>query len=270
MGTETRNPRSYGLDRMDADAIVRLMDEEEHATLRAVENAAAAIALAGSKAAEAFRKGGRIVYVGAGTSGRIATMDAAEMPPTFGVDADRFVVLIAGGSGAGTVAMEDAEDDIGAAIEAVNGLGLTRDDILIGIAASGTTPFVVAAVRHARQKGLWTCGIANNARTPLLEEADLGILLDTGPEVLTGSTRLKAGTAQKLALNRISTAAMILNGKVVENLMVDVKPKNAKLRTRCARIVGELTGLSVDEARAELERHNWSIRQTLDGLKSHA
>ncbi len=255
---------------MDADAIVRLMDEEEHATLRAVENVAFEVAQAATKAAEAFRRGGRVVYVGAGTSGRIATMDAAEMPPTFGIDGDRFVVLIAGGTGAGSVAIEDAEDDIGAAIEAVNGLGLTRDDVLIGIAASGTTPFVVAAVRHARQKGLWTCGVANNARTPLLEEAELGVLLDTGPEVLTGSTRLKAGTAQKMVLNRISTAAMVLNGKVVENLMVDVKPKNAKLRTRCARIVGELAGLSVEEAKGELERHGWSIRVTLDALRTPA
>jgi N-acetylmuramic acid 6-phosphate etherase len=252
---------------MDADAIVRLMDEEERATLRAVADAAPEIAITANKAAEAFRKGGRVVYVGAGTSGRVATADAAEMPPTFGIDPSRFVAVIAGGSTAGSTAVEDAEDDSGAAIVAMNELELTWDDIVIGIAASGTTPFVVAAVRHARQKGLWTCGIANNPRTPLLEEADLGILLDTGPEVLTGSTRLKAGTAQKLALNRISTAAMVLNGKVVQNLMVDVKAKNAKLKTRCARIVNELTGITVDEARQVLESNNWSIRAALDALK---
>ena len=122
-------------------------------------------------------------------------------------------------------------------------------------------------MRHARQKGLWTCGIANNPRTPLLEEADHAVFLNTGPEVLTGSTRLKAGTAQKMALNRISTAAMVLNGKVVENLMVDVKAKNAKLKTRCARIVGELTGLSVEEAKVVLQDNGWSIRAALDGLK---
>ncbi len=252
---------------MDAGAIVRLMNEEERATLRALELAEGDVAHAAAKAAEAFQKGGRIVYVGAGTSGRIATMDAAEMPPTFGTDPSRFVAVIAGGSTAGTTAVEDAEDDPGAAIDAINALGLTRDDVVIGIAASGTTPFVVAAVRHARQKGLWTCGIANNPRTPLLEEADHAIFLDTGPEVLTGSTRLKAGTAQKMALNRISTAAMVLNGKVVENLMVDVKAKNAKLKTRCARIVGELTGLSVEEARHVLEENGWSIRAALEGLR---
>ena len=264
MGTESRNPRSQGLDTMDADAIVRLMDAEEGATLRAVANAAPEIAQTAQRAAEAFRKGGRIVYVGAGTSGRIATADAAEMPPTFGIEGDRFVALIAGGTGAGTTAVEDAEDDAPAAIAALERLGLTPNDILIGIAASGGTPFVVSAVRHARSKGLWTAGIANNPGTPLLAEADLPILLDTGPEVLTGSTRLKAGTAQKLALNRISTAAMVLNGKVVENLMVDVKAKNAKLKLRCARIVGDLTGMDGDEATRLLERNGWSIRRALE------
>ncbi len=251
---------------MDAGEIVRLMNEEERATLHAVESAEGAIAQTAERAAAAFRRGGRVVYVGAGTSGRIATMDAAEMPPTFGVEPGSFVVVIAGGSDAGVKAVEDAEDDPGTSVEALNALGLNRDDVLIGLAASGTTPFVVAAVRHARQKGVWTCGIANNARTPLLEEADLGVFLDTGPEVLTGSTRLKAGTAQKLVLNRISTAAMVLNGKVVENLMVDVKAKNDKLRTRCARIVGDLTGASVAEARETLEENGWSIRAALERL----
>ena len=263
MATEARNPRSTHLDRMDADAIVRLMDEEEGATLRAVADAAPGIAQAARRAAEAFQKGGRVIYVGAGTSGRIATADAAEMPPTFGIGPDRFVALIAGGAGAGVRAVEDAEDDGPAAKEALDALAPTPDDVLIGLAASGGTPFVVAAVRHARARGLWTAGIANNPGTPLLEAADLGILLDTGPEVLTGSTRLKAGTAQKLALNRISTAAMVLSGKVVENLMVDVKAKNAKLRDRCARIVAELTDLTEAEATSALERNGWSIRAAL-------
>ena len=253
------------LDTLDADAIVRLMDEEETATLRAVAEAAPGIAQTAEKAAEAFRKGGRVVYVGAGTSGRIATADAAEMPPTFGIAADRFVAVIAGGAGAGTVAVEDAEDDGAAAKEALDALALTSDDILVGLAASGGTPFVVAAVRDARSKGVWTAGIANNPETPLLEAADLGVLLDTGPEILTGSTRLKAGTAQKLALNRISTAAMVLNGKVVENLMVDVKAKNAKLKLRCARIVAELTDLTEAEATSVLEGNGWSIREAIRG-----
>jgi N-acetylmuramic acid 6-phosphate etherase len=188
------------------------------------------------------------------------------MPPTFGIDPDRFVAIVSGGPTATGRAVEDAEDDEVAAIQTLNNLGLKAGDILIGLAASGTTPFVLSAVNHARQKGVWTCGIANNPNTPLLEEADLGILLDTGPEVLTGSTRLKAGTAQKLALNRISTGAMVLNGKVIENLMVDVKANNAKLRDRCVRIVCELSNATADEAKIALEEAHWNIRLALDSL----
>lgn len=270
MATEARNPRSYGLDRMNAKQIIRLMNEEERNVVRALEAVESEIAEASQRVAQGFSLGGRVIYVGAGTSGRIAGMDAAEMPPTFGIEPGRFIALIAGGADAGQKAVEDAEDDISAAINAINELHLTRNDVVIGIAASGSTPFVVHAVRHARQKGIWTCGIANNRKTPLLEEADLGILLDTGPEVLTGSTRLKAGTAQKLALNRISTTAMVLSGKVVENLMVDVKAKNAKLKDRCCRIVAELTNVTRDEARELLESNEWSVRAVLDQIRTPA
>jgi N-acetylmuramic acid 6-phosphate etherase len=266
MGTETRNPRSYGLDKMSAQEIVRLMNEEEGAVLRALSSAESSIAVVIEHAAEAFRNGGRVFYIGSGTSGRVATADAAEMPPTFGIEPDRFIAIVSGGNSATTRAVEDAEDDPDAAIRDLNMMGITTKDILIGIAASGTTPFVIAAIRHARQKGVWTCGIANNPRTPVLEEADLGILLETGPEVLTGSTRLKAGTAQKLILNRISTGAMVLNGKVIENLMVDVKAKNIKLRDRCVRIVCELSIATYDEAEASLVENNWNIREALDSL----
>jgi N-acetylmuramic acid 6-phosphate etherase len=248
---------------MSAREIVRLMNEEELAVHRAMQTAEPELAVVVERAAEAFRRGGRIVYVGAGSSGRVATMDAAEMPPTFGIDGDRFVALMAGGAEAGGKALENAEDDIHAVVTALNQLNLTPHDILIGIAASGRTPFVISAIRHARQKGLWTAGIANNPNSPLLEESDQAVLLDTGPEVLTGSTRLKAGTAQKLALNRISTGAMVLNGKVIENLMVDVKATNQKLKERCARIVTELSPVTLDEAWDLLERHEWSIRAVL-------
>lgn len=267
MATESRNSRSYGLDKMSAKEIVRLMNEEEQVVVRAVDKATPDIAIAIEKAAEAFQRGGRIIYIGSGTSGRIATMDAAEMPPTFGLPPDRFVAIVSGGEDAQHRAVEDAEDDPHAAITALNELEPTRYDIVIGLAASGTTPFVVGGVRHARQKGIWTCGIANNKKTPLLEAADHAILLDTGPEVLTGSTRLKAATAQKLALNRISTGAMVLSGKVIENLMVDVKAKNAKLKERCVRIVRELTPLTADEARDLLEQHHWNIRAVIEASK---
>lgn len=252
---------------MSAKEIVRLMNEEEQTVWRALQNAEESIAKVIEAAAERFAKGGRIIYVGAGTSGRIATMDAAEMPPTFGIEGDRFVALIAGGDTASIAAVEDAEDSAFAAVEDLNKLDITRDDLVIGLAASGRTPYVVAAIRHANQKGVLTCGISNNKNTPLLAEADLPILLETGPEVLTGSTRLKAGTSQKLVLNRISTGAMVLAGKVIENLMVDVKAKNVKLKERCVKIVRDLTTATEDEARAALENREWNIRAVLNELR---
>lgn len=264
MTTESRNPRSIGLDKMSATEIVHLMNEEEQAVLKALSQAEGAIAEACVKAAEAFQKGGRVVYVGAGTSGRVALADSAEMPPTFGVEPNRFIALVAGGSSAAGIAIENAEDDDLAPVEEMNDLRLTPDDIVIGLAASGRTPYVIGAVRHARQKGLWTCGIANNPNAPLFDHVDLPILLHTGPEVLTGSTRLKAGTSQKLALNRISTAAMVLSGKVIENLMVDVKATNAKLRERCGRIVVQLTKIPMDEALEILEERDWNVRSAIE------
>jgi N-acetylmuramic acid 6-phosphate etherase len=253
---------------MSAREVVRLMNEEEMTVLRAMQAAEESLAVVIERAANSFQKGGRIVYAGAGTSGRVATMDAAEMPPTFGIETDRFVALIAGGADAGGKAVENAEDDIHSSITALNDLKLNPDDILIGIAASGTTPYVLSAIRHARQKGVWTCGIANNVNAPLLTVADHGVLLDTGPEILTGSTRLKAGTAQKLALNRISTGAMVLSGKVIENLMVDVKATNAKLKDRCARIVCDLSNATRDEAWDLLEANEWSIRDVLQKIRA--
>jgi N-acetylmuramic acid 6-phosphate etherase len=249
---------------MTSHDMIRLMNEEESVVLRCLSAAEEALAIAAEKAAQAFQNDGRVIYIGAGTSGRIAAADAAEMPPTFGIEPDRFVAIIAGGTATRDKAVEDAEDDVYASISALNDMGVSRKDIVIGIAASGTTPFVVSAVRHARQKGVWTCGIANNRGSALLEVAQHPILLETGPEVLTGSTRLKAGTAQKLALNRISTVAMVLSGKVIQNLMVDVKAKNQKLKERCARIVCELTPATKDEAWQLLEEHDWSIRSVIE------
>lgn len=270
MNTEGRNKRSMNLDKLSAIEVVRLMNEEEDIVLRAMRDAEPDLALAAEKAAEAFQRGGRVIYVGSGTSGRIATMDAAEMPPTFGVEDDRFVALVSGGSKTEARAQEDAEDDPHSAISGLNALQLSSDDVVIGIAASGRTPFVLAALRHASQKGVWTCAIVNNPNTPLEQEADLAIVLRTGAEILTGSTRLKAGTAQKLALNRISTTAMVLAGKVVENLMVDVKAKNAKLKERCIRIVRELSSATEDEAREMLEEHDWNVRVVLEYLNEPA
>ncbi len=236
--------------------------------MRSLKLAEEAIALAAQKASEAFLRGGRIIYVGAGTSGRIATMDAAEMPPTFGIDSDRFIALHAGGTQAVGQAVEDAEDDPHAAMLDLNHIQADRNDVVIGIAASGKTPYVIGAIRHARAKGIWTCAIVNNPQAPLIQEADHAIILETGPEVLTGSTRLKAGTAQKLVLNRISTIAMVLSGKVIENLMVDVKAKNQKLKERCVRIVRDLSNLTEPEATEMLEEANWNVRTVLDAARA--
>jgi len=252
---------------MSAIEIVHLMNEEEHAVMRAMQTAEPLLAEAAERVAACYQQGGRIIYVGSGTSGRIAAMDAAEMPPTFGVDPDRFIAIVSYGPSAIGAGVEDAEDDEHFAVSELNRLNVSLNDLVIGLSASGRTPFAVAAVRHANQKGIWTCGICNNRSGAILREADLPILLDTGAEVITGSTRLKAATALKLALNRISTAAMVLSGKVIENLMVDVKAKNQKLKERCARIVRDLSNATYDEAWDILEQVNWNVRLALEVLQ---
>ncbi len=267
MSTEKRNPRSIGLDKMSAKEIVRLMNEEERIVFRCVSQAEDAIAFAAGKAAEAYQRGGRVIYVGAGTSGRIAIVDAAEMPPTFGVPEDRFIAIQAEEVFVGENP-DDAEDDEHLAIQALNDLLVNRDDIVIVVAASGKTPFALAAARHANQKGIWTCGIVNAPNAPLIEEVDHAIVLDTGPEVLTGCTRLKAGTAQKMVLNRISTIAMVLSGKVIENLMVDVKAITQKQKERCVKIVYELATVTEEEAQRLLEANDWNVRTVLDVVRS--
>ena len=248
--------------------MVRLFNEEEFVVIKALQGAEKQIAKAAEHAAEAFQRGGRIIYIGSGTSGRVAAMDAAEMPPTFGIEDGRFVAIVAGGTKAEAKAHEHAEDDEHKIVVTLNDMAINPKDILIGVAASGRTPFSVAGIKHAKQKGVWTCGISNNPDTPLLKEADLGIYLNTGPEILTGSTRLKAGTSQKLALNMISTISMVLSGKVIENLMADVKASNQKLKERCARIVRDLTTATFDEAWEQLEQNEWNVRKVVTQLNA--
>jgi N-acetylmuramic acid 6-phosphate etherase len=264
LGTEDRNPRSMHLGEMDVPDVVALMDAEEREALAAVQRASGDIARAATHVAEVYLAGGRTFLLGAGTSGRLAVMEAAELPPTFGVEEGRFVPVTAGGTLSGPAAVTRHEDDEEAAALALDEAGCSAGDAVVGVAASGRTPFVVAGVDHARKRGAWVCGIANNARTPLLDAADVPVLLDTGPEVLTGSTRLKAGTAQKLALNRISTAAMVRAGRVVGNLMVEVRPVTAKLRRRCVRIVGELAGTSDEASTRLLEATGWNVRAAVE------
>lgn len=258
MSTEGRNPNSEGLDRMPPEMLAVVIAGENLQAVQAALEARDALALAMRWVAECYLAGGRTVYVGAGTSARIAAADAAEMPPTFGVEADRFVALVAGA--AADRAREGAEDDREAAAAEVAALDLKPTDLLIGISASGSTPYVLAAVGAA---GTRTIGIANNPDSELLRLANLAVLLDTGPEVLAGSTRLKAGTAQKIALNTISTGAMVLAGRVVGNAMSHMTPKNEKLRRRAIGIVAEARGVGEAEALALLEASDWNLPAAL-------
>jgi N-acetylmuramic acid 6-phosphate etherase len=262
--TEQPNPRSRELDALDTRELVDLFIEEERFVQEALRACADQITAATKLVADALRNGGRLFYVGAGTSGRLGVLDASEMPPTFGTAPEMVQGIIAGGAHALFRSVEGAEDDTAAAAVAVQDRGVKAGDIVCGMAASGRTPFVLAALVRAKGQGaktiLLTC---NPARATIDPPPDLAIDLPTGPELLTGSTRLKAGTATKVALNIISTGAMIALGKVRGNLMIDVAVTNAKLRDRAIRLVAELAGCSYAEAVQRLERANWVPRAAL-------
>lgn len=248
MTTETRNSRTMELDKMSALEIVTSMNQEDARVPVAVAKALPQIAAAAEWAAEAFAKGGRLIYMGAGTSGRLGVLDAAECPPTFGVKAEQVVGLIAGGEKAFTVAVEGAEDSRELAVIDLMTRRISPSDLVIGIAASGRTPYVLGGLDYAKSMGCRTAAIACNIGSEVGRAADLAIEVDCGPEVLTGSTRLKAGTAQKLILNMISTASMVLSGKAYQNLMVDMTPTNEKLHARAENMVMDVTGASREQA----------------------
>lgn len=258
MSTESRNPASEGLDQMEPTALAELIAGENRVAVEATLRARDALATAMQWVADCYVAGGRTIYVGAGTSARIASADAAEMPPTFGVDPSRFVALVAGA--ATDRAKEGAEDDREAAIADLMALEPTEGDLVVGISASGSTPYVLSAVAAAPGR---TIGIANNPDSDLLRLADLPVLLDTGAEVLAGSTRLKAGTAQKIALNTISTGAMVLAGRVIGNAMSHMTPRNEKLRRRAIGIVATAKHLDEATARACLEAADWDLSVAL-------
>ena len=241
-GTEDRNPDSMMLDQMSCEEIANLMNREDLKAVRAVEKILPQVAKAVEEAAAALKSGGRLIYVGAGTSGRLGVLDASECPPTFGVPEGTVIGIIAGGEHALTHAVEGAEDDEKQGEEDLLALHPGPRDLVIGIAASGRTPYAAGALRRAKASGCKTAALVCNGERTLARIADTVLFADTGAEVLTGSTRLKAGTAQKLVLNMISTAAMVRLGKVYENLMADVQPTNAKLRSRAERIVMQATG----------------------------
>lgn len=258
--TEQRNPGSQRLDELSVDSIVHLMNDQDRRVPEAIAEALPQIEAAVEVLVETWRSGGRWIYVGAGTSGRIAALDAAECPPTFGVSPDRVKAMFAGGEDAATKAIEGAEDDRNAAVQDLKALEVGPKDAVIGLAASGRTPYVVEAVRYASAVGCATVGICNNPDSELSQAAKIGIEIVTGPEVLTGSTRLKAGTSQKLVLNMLSTAAFTRLGKVYENFMVDVQATNEKLRGRARRIVCETTGVAEERAGELLSDADGSVK----------
>ncbi|MEM6689488.1 MAG: N-acetylmuramic acid 6-phosphate etherase [Planctomycetota bacterium] len=258
--TEQRNSNSSDIDRLSAIDIVRLMNSEDQLAVAAVGEVAEAISHAVEIIAAAFKRGGRLIYIGAGTSGRLGVLDASECPPTFNSDPEQVVGLIAGGPRALTRAIEGAEDSTAQGCEDLRAIKLGSEDVLVGIASSGRTPYVLGAVDYAKSIGCKTIGISCNSGCELEKACDLAITAVVGPEVVSGSTRLKAGTATKLILNTLTTAAMVRVGKTYGNLMVDLRATNSKLVDRSQRIVSELTGIASDEAEALLERCNGELK----------
>ncbi len=255
-----------GLDQMSAREIVAIMNAEDKKVPEAVQEALPQVAAAAELGAKAILSGGRIIYVGAGTSGRLGVLDAVECVPTFGVPEDQVIALMAGGPGAFLRAAEGVEDDEAAGRADLEKAGVSPADLVIGVAASGRTPYVCAALEHAKAVGCHTVAVTCNRRTPMGRTAELAIEAVVGPEVLTGSTRLKAGTAQKMILNMISTTAMVLCGKVYENLMVDVVQTNEKLHARARSIVMQAAGVSGERADAALREAKGSAKTAVTML----
>lgn len=250
--TEQRNPNSMNLDKMSALEIATCMNNEDKLVPLAVEKALPEIAKTIEMVVDTFNKGGRLLFIGAGTSGRLGVLDATECPPTFGEPAEKVVGIIAGGQPAMFRASENAEDLGNMGMEDVKNANVCDKDTLIGISVAGDAKYVVDAIVCAKSLGAHTAALTCNYDAKIGEVADVTIVTDTGPEVVTGSTRLKSGTAHKMTLNMITTASMVLTGHVVENHMVHMRPTNIKLKERAARIIDDLTGIGMDKAREEV------------------
>ena len=261
--TELPNPRSETIDTLDTLDIVRVMNYEEERVAHAVAAEMKSIAQAIDEIAGRMKRGGRLIYIGAGTSGRLGVLDAAECPPTFSTSPDQIIALIAGGARAITQAVEGAEDDEDAGTRDIASLNVTERDSVVGIAASGRTPYVIGGMREAKSRGAFVASVACNRPAPIEEHADVSIAVLVGPEVIAGSTRLKAGTAQKMVLNMLSTGVMVRLGKTFGNLMVDVQATNAKLRERARRIVAQACNVSLDEADALLAQCNGQVKTAI-------
>lgn len=260
VATEGFLDASSNLDQMSALEIVQLMNQEEARVREAVESAADAVAVVVDKVAEAFLSGGRLFYIGAGTSGRLGLLDASECPPTFGSPPEQVQGILAGGLQAFERAVEHAEDRPEDGARELRRRGLTNKDVVVGISASGRTPFVLGGLEEARRIEAFTAGVFCNPEAPMRPHCDQAIFLPTGPEVVTGSTRLKAGTATKLVLNQITTGAMIRSGRVLGNLMVSLTPTCEKLVDRSIRIVSRATGCSREKASDLLKQAEGSVQ----------
>jgi len=257
MSTEARNAASRNLDQLSSLQLVQLINQADQQVANSITPALPQIAQAVEQIVQAFAKGGRLIYLGAGTSGRLGILDAVECPPTYSVPDSQVIGLIAGGANAIYKAVEGAEDNPQLAEQDLQQIGFQPQDILVGIAASGRTPYVLGGLAYARRCGAVTVAISCNAGAPILAAADIAICAEVGPEVVTGSTRMKAGSAQKMILNMLSTAAMVLSGKVYQNLMVDLHASNQKLVARAVRIVMQATDcdqLTAEQALARCEQ----------------
>ncbi|HFI0463883.1 TPA: N-acetylmuramic acid 6-phosphate etherase [Streptococcus suis] len=263
LSTETRNPLTMALDTMSVKEILTVMNEEDAKVPAAIQLAIPDIEAAVLAIDEAFKAGGRLIYMGAGTSGRLGILDAVECVPTFGTPADMVQGLIAGGEKAVMAAVEGAEDDADLGKSDLVAIDFRAQDILVGLAASGRTPYVLGGLAYAKSIGAKTIAIACNRNSQIGAQADIAIEVEPGPEVLTGSTRLKAGTAQKLILNMLSTTAMILQGKVYQNLMVDVIATNQKLVKRSESIVQSATGASLEDVQTALSKSQGNVKEAI-------
>jgi N-acetylmuramic acid 6-phosphate etherase len=258
--SEGRNPRTMDLDLLPTTELLRRINDEDKGVAEAVEKVIPEIAAAVDRIAAAFQNGGRLIYMGAGTSGRLGVLDASECPPTFSVPSTMVVGLVAGGYDALMNAAEGAEDNDAEGAQALAEIGLTDKDVVVGIAASGRTPYVIGGLNHAKKIGATAVALSCNPDSAIAAIADIAISPVVGPEVLTGSTRMKAGTAEKLVLNMLTTAGMVRIGKTYQNLMVDMKSSNKKLAARAARIVMQATDCSLEDAQD-------ALAQTSDDVK---
>lgn len=260
LATEESNPKSTRLDEMTTNEVLNIMNEEDQTIALAVQKVIPQIEQTVEKVVNAFKSGGRLIYVGAGTSGRIGVLDAVECPPTFSTSHEQVQAVLAGGKGAMFNAVEGAEDDEQLGATDLEKLVIKKNDVIIGIAASGRTPYVKGALIHANSCGATTVSLSSNEQSTISNFADIKIEVVTGPEVLTGSTRLRAATAHKMILNMISTTAMIKIGKVYKNLMVDLNASNFKLRERAKQMVCNITDVTYEQAESVLEETDYDVK----------